>query len=244
MSCFIRNGAERAEFFSRSSFAVNFCTFDILQYGLNRYRVEFFTFSIRVNIIVFLLALKYGRHVGFCWHSFYVKINSRNRAVNFSKYCIMKKNYLSREGYEKLDAELRDLKTRGRKEIAEEIAEARAKGDLSENAEYDAAKEAQGMLEKRIAELENTLANARILHEEDIKTDKAYLLSTVTIYNFKVEKEVKYTLVSKDEADFKEKKISVESPIGKALLGSKIGEVVQVEVPAGKLKFEVRNIER
>lgn len=156
----------------------------------------------------------------------------------------MEKNYLSREGYEKLDKELRDLKTRGRKEIAEEIAEARAKGDLSENAEYDAAKEAQGMLEKRIAELENALANARILDEEDINIDKAYLLSTVTVYNHKLDKEVKYTLVSKDEANFKENKISIESPIGKALLGSEVDEVVEVEVPAGKLKLEVKNIER
>lgn len=156
----------------------------------------------------------------------------------------MKKNYLSREGFEKLEAELRDLKTRGRKEIAQDIAEARAKGDLSENAEYDAAKEAQGMLEKKIAELENALANARILDEKDIKTDKAYLLSTVTIYNHKVEKEVKYTLVSKDEADFKKNKISVDSPIGKAILGSKVGEIVEVDVPAGKLKLEVKNIER
>lgn len=156
----------------------------------------------------------------------------------------MEKNYLSREGYEKLDAELRDLKSRGRKEIAEEIAEARAKGDLSENAEYDAAKEAQGMLEKRIAELENSLANARILDEEDIKIDKAYLLSTVTIYNHKVDKEVKYTLVSKDEANFKENKISIESPIGKAILGSAIGDMVEVDVPAGKLKLEIKNIER
>lgn len=156
----------------------------------------------------------------------------------------MEKNYLSREGYEKLDNELRDLKTRGRKEIADEIAEARAKGDLSENAEYDAAKEAQGMLEKRIAELENALANARILEEEDINTDKAYMLSTVTIHNHKVDKEVKYTLVSKDEANFKENKISVESPIGKAILGSEVGEIVEVEVPAGKLKLEVKKIER
>lgn len=156
----------------------------------------------------------------------------------------MEKNYLSREGYEKLDKELRDLKTRGRKEIAEEIAEARSKGDLSENAEYDAAKEAQGMLEKRIAELENALANARILDEEDINIDKAYLLSTVTVYNHKLDKEVKYTLVSKDEANFKEHKISIESPIGKALLGSEVDEVVEVEVPAGKLKLEVKNIER
>lgn len=155
-----------------------------------------------------------------------------------------KKNYLSREGFEKLEAELKDLKTRGRKEIAEEIAEARAKGDLSENAEYDAAKEAQGMLEKRISELENALANARILDEEDIKTDKAYLLSTVTIHNHNTDKEVKYTLVSKDEANFKENKISVESPIGSAILGKEIGEVVEVDVPAGKLKLEVKNIER
>ncbi|NGP76446.1 transcription elongation factor GreA [Balneolaceae bacterium YR4-1] len=156
----------------------------------------------------------------------------------------VEKNYLSREGYEKLDKELRDLKTRGRKEIAEEIAEARAKGDLSENAEYDAAKEAQGMLEKRIAELENALANARILDEDDINIDKAYLLSTVTIYNHKADKEVKYTLVSKDEANFNKNKISVESPIGKAILGSEVGEIVEVEVPAGKLKLEIKNIER
>lgn len=154
------------------------------------------------------------------------------------------KNYLSREGFEKLEAELKDLKTRGRKEIAEEIAEARAKGDLSENAEYDAAKEAQGMLEKRISELENALANARILDEEDIKIDKAYLLSTVTIHNHKTDKEVKYTLVSKDEANFKENKISVESPIGQAILGCEIGEVVEVDVPAGTLKLEIKNIER
>lgn len=156
----------------------------------------------------------------------------------------VEKNYLSREGYEKLEAELKDLKSRGRKEIAQEIAEARAKGDLSENAEYDAAKEAQGMLEKRIAELENALANARILDEKDIKTDKAYLLSTVTIYNHTVEREVKYRLVSKDEANFKKNKISVESPIGKAILGSEVGEVVEVDVPAGNMKLEIKNIER
>jgi transcription elongation factor GreA len=153
-------------------------------------------------------------------------------------------NYLSREGFEKLEKELKDLKGRGRKEIAQEIAEARAKGDLSENAEYDAAKEAQGMLEKRIAELENALANARILNEDDIKIDKAYLLSTVTIHNHKVDKEVKYTLVSKDEADFKQNKISIQSPIGKAILGSEVGEVVEVEVPAGTLKLEIKKIER
>jgi len=156
----------------------------------------------------------------------------------------VEKNYLSREGFEKLETELKDLKGRGRKEVAEEIAEARSKGDLSENAEYDAAKEAQGMLEKRIAELENALANARILDEEDVNTDKAYLLSTVTIHNHNVDKEVKYTLVSKDEANFKENKISIESPIGKGILGSEIDDIVEVEVPAGTLKLEIKNIER
>lgn len=156
----------------------------------------------------------------------------------------MKKNYLSREGYEKLDAELRDLKMRGRKEIAEEIAEARAKGDLSENAEYDAAKEAQGHLEKKIAELENTLATSSIIDEKDIDTSKAYLLSTVTILNKKVDKEMKYTLVSKDEADFKAGKISVDSPIGQAILGREPGDEFTVDVPAGKLELKIQKIER
>lgn len=156
----------------------------------------------------------------------------------------MKKNYLSKEGYEKLDKELRDLKTRGRKEIAEEIAEARAKGDLSENAEYDAAKEAQGHLEKKIAELENTLATAQIIEKDDIDTSKAYLLSTITILNKNTDKEMKYTLVSKDEADFKKGKISVDSPIGQAILGTEIGDNVTVDVPAGTLELEILNIER
>jgi len=156
----------------------------------------------------------------------------------------MKKNYLSKEGYEKLDKELRDLKTRGRKEIAEEISEARSKGDLSENAEYDAAKEAQGHLEKRIAELENTLATATIIDDREIDSSKAYVLSTVTILNKKTNKEMKYTLVSKDEADFKQGKISVDSPIGKSILGKEVGDVVKVKVPAGTLELEILNIER
>lgn len=156
----------------------------------------------------------------------------------------MKKNYLSKEGYEKLDKELRDLKTRGRKEIAQEIAEARAKGDLSENAEYDAAKEAQGHLETKIAKLENTLATSTIIEKDDIDTSKAYLLSTVTILNKKTDKEMKYTLVSKDEADFKQNKISVDSPIGQAILGTEVGDEVSVDVPAGTLELEILNIER
>lgn len=156
----------------------------------------------------------------------------------------MRKNYLSSEGYEKLEKKLKDLKTRGRREIAEEISEARAKGDLSENAEYDAAKEAQGMLEKRIAELEDTLARASIIDEKNIDPTKAYLLSTVTIFNHKVQKEMTYTLVNQEEADFKAGKISIDSPIGKALLGREVGDVIDVKVPAGKMKLEIRQIKR
>jgi transcription elongation factor GreA len=156
----------------------------------------------------------------------------------------VKVNYLSKEGYEKLDKELRKLKTEGRKQIAEDIAEARAKGDLSENAEYDAAKEAQGHLETRIAELEDTLAKARILDDDDIDDSKAYLLSTVTVHNHTSDSEMKMTLVSKQEADFSAGKISIDSPIGKAILGKEIGDVVEVEVPAGTLKLEIKKIER
>jgi transcription elongation factor GreA len=154
-----------------------------------------------------------------------------------------KANYLSQEGFDRLEAELRDLKTRGRREIAEEIAEARAKGDLSENAEYDAAKEAQGHLETRIQELENTLATSKIIDESKIDTSKVYLMSTVTIYNVTMKREMKYKLVGKDEADFAAGKISVDSPIGNALLGKEVGHTVEVTVPAGKLELEIRHIE-
>ena len=156
----------------------------------------------------------------------------------------MKVNYLSKEGYEKLNSELHDLKTRGRKQIAKDIAEARAQGDLSENAEYDAAKEAQGHLEKRIAELENTLATSRIIDDKNIDTSKVYILSKVTILNHNTKKEMQYTLVAPQEADFKLKKISIDSPIGKALMGHAVGDAVEVDVPAGKLKLEIKNIER
>lgn len=154
-----------------------------------------------------------------------------------------KVQYLTQEGYDKLEAELKDLKGRGRKEIAEEIAEARAKGDLSENAEYDAAKEAQGHLEDRITKLEDALANARVLDKSELDLSKVRVLTTVTILNKNMGKEMKYTLVSPNEADFAAGKISVESPIGKALMGREVGETVEVDVPAGKLELEVKNIE-
>ena len=156
----------------------------------------------------------------------------------------MNYNYLSKEGYERIEKELRDLKTRGRKETANDIAEARAKGDLSENAEYDAAKEAQGMLEKKIAELENTLATSRIIDDKNIDTSKVYILSKVTILNRKTGKEMKYTVVAPQEADFKQGKISNKSPIGLSLMGKSVGDVVEVKVPAGKLELEIKNIER
>ncbi|MEQ8525587.1 transcription elongation factor GreA [Gracilimonas sp.] len=154
-----------------------------------------------------------------------------------------KVQYLTQEGYDKLEAELKDLKTRGRREIANEIAEARAKGDLSENAEYDAAKEAQGHMEDRITKLEDALANSRVLDKSELDLSKVRVLTTVTILNKKMNKEMKYTLVSPNEADFAAGKISVDSPIGQALMGLEIGESVEVDVPAGKLELEVKNIE-
>ena len=156
----------------------------------------------------------------------------------------MKKQYLSKEGYEKLEKELRHLKVHERKKIANDIAEARAKGDLSENAEYDAAKEAQGKLEDQITKLEDALAHARILDESKVDTSKVYVLSTVTILNKNTDKEMTYTVVAPQEADFKEGKISSESPIGSALMGKEVGDVVEVNVPAGKLKLEIKKIER
>ncbi len=150
--------------------------------------------------------------------------------------------YLTKSGYEKLKAELEELKTTGRADAARAIAEARAQGDLSENAEYDAAKEAQGMLELRISELETLLANARILDESQVDTSQVAIFSNVTVKNLKTGKELTYKLVSETEADIKQMKISVSSPIGAGLLGKKRGEVARISTPGGVLEFEVLNI--
>lgn len=150
--------------------------------------------------------------------------------------------YLTQEGHDRLKAELEELKTTGRMEAAKAIAEAREKGDLSENAEYDAAKDAQGMLELRINELEKVLANARILDESMMDTSEVRLLTSVTIKNKKNGKQDTYKLVSESEANLKEKKISAASPIGKGLLGKKVGEIAAVQTPAGMMEFEVINI--
>ncbi|MCG8332025.1 MAG: transcription elongation factor GreA [Chitinophagales bacterium] len=151
-------------------------------------------------------------------------------------------NYMTKESYKRFKGELEDLKTNGRQEVAKAIAEAREKGDLSENAEYDAAKDAQGMLELKINEMEKTLANARILDESQIDTSKVTVLSLVTIKNLKNGKNNQFKLVSESEADARAKKISVTSPMGKGLLGKKVGEKAVIETPRGNMEFEVVDI--
>ena len=152
------------------------------------------------------------------------------------------RTYLTQEGYDRLSAELEELKSTGRQEVAKAIAEARDKGDLSENAEYDAAKDAQGMLELKINEFEKTLASARILDETQIDTSKVVLLANITIRNKKNNKELTYKLVSESEANLKEKKISVSSPIGQRLLGKVKGDVAEIKTPGGVLEFEIIEI--
>jgi transcription elongation factor GreA len=150
--------------------------------------------------------------------------------------------YYTEEGLKKLWDELNELKTKGRADIARQIAEARDKGDLSENAEYDAAKDAQGLLEMKIAKLEEVLSNARVLDETKVDTSKVSVLSKVKIKNRKNGASFTYTLVSEEEADLKTGKISVGSPIGQGLLGKKIGEVAVVNAPVGKMEFEILDI--
>ena len=151
-------------------------------------------------------------------------------------------SYMTQEGYDKLMANLDQLKSVERSQIAKEISEARDKGDLSENAEYHAAKDAQGMLEMKINKLEMQLADAKVIDESTIDTSKVSVLTTVTIKNKKNNKEVSYKLVSAAEADLKEKKISVSSPIGSGLLGKRVGEIAEVTVPTGKMEFEIMSI--
>ena len=150
--------------------------------------------------------------------------------------------YLTQEGYDKLKAELDELKTKGRQEAARAIAEAREKGDLSENAEYDAAKDAQGLLEYRINELEKTMANSRVLDQSMLDASKVTVLTKVTIKNTKTGKLMTYQLVSESEADLKKKKISVNSPIGQGLLGKIKGDTAKVSTPNGPIEFEIVDI--
>lgn len=151
---------------------------------------------------------------------------------------------LSQDGYEKMKKELKHLKTVKRKEVIQAIKTARAHGDLRENAEYDAAKEEQGFVESRIQELEYKLISARIIDESQMSTDKVFIGAFVTIYDEEFEEEIKYAIVSPDEADLKNNKISVASAVGKALLGKEVGDIVDAKVPAGVVKYKILKIER
>lgn len=151
-------------------------------------------------------------------------------------------NYYTKEGLQKLKDELNELKTKGRANMAKQIAEARDKGDLSENAEYDAAKDAQGLLELKISKLEAVVGNARVIDESTIDNSQVGILTHVKIKNVKTGAQMKYQIVAEEEADLKQNKISIKSPIGKGLLGKKVGEKAQIDVPAGKIEFEVIEI--
>lgn len=151
-------------------------------------------------------------------------------------------SYYTKEGLEKLKNELSTLKSKGRSDIAKQIAEARDKGDLSENAEYDAAKDAQGHLEAKIAQLENLMSGARLLDEGTLDASKVSIFSKVTIKNKKNGASVTYMLVSEEEADLKAMKISTQSPIGKGLLGKEKGDSAKIKTPAGEIEFEITNI--
>ncbi len=147
--------------------------------------------------------------------------------------------YLTRERVVELEKELKEMKINGRKEMAEKIATARAHGDLSENAEYDAAKEEQGLFELRLSKMEGVLSRVRIIDHSQFPENEVHILSKVTIKNLKTKTQFDYTLVSPEEADFQAGKISVTSPVGKGLMGTKVGDIVKVKVPAGLLELKI-----
>jgi transcription elongation factor GreA len=162
-----------------------------------------------------------------------------NQEVKMSKVV-----YLTEDGLQKLQAELNQLKSVERPAISRMIAEARDKGDLSENAEYDAAKEAQGMLELKISKLEDTVANSRIIDETKIDISKVQILNKIKLKNLKTNTTVEYTLVAESEANLKEGKLSVGTPIAKALMGKKVGDIVDVQIPSGTVQFQIVDISR
>ncbi|MEO6839077.1 MAG: transcription elongation factor GreA [Ginsengibacter sp.] len=151
-------------------------------------------------------------------------------------------NYVIKDTFDQMQAELQHMKGVERPAASRAIAEAREKGDLKENAEYDAAKEAQGMLEAKIKQLESIIATARIVDENSIDTSKVSILTKVTLTNLSTKKEITYQIVSEKEANLKEKKISASSPIGNGLLGKKVGEIAEIKIPAGVIKFKVEKI--
>jgi transcription elongation factor GreA len=151
--------------------------------------------------------------------------------------------YLSKERLKEIEDELRKLKTVGRKDMAEKIAEARSYGDLSENAEYDAAKEAQGLLELKISKMEDMLSRARVVDLSSLPKDQVHILSKTTVKNLNNSKTFEYILVSAEEADLAKGKIALTSPVGRALMGKKVGDITEATVPAGVIKFEILSIE-
>ncbi len=153
-------------------------------------------------------------------------------------------SYYTPEGLQNLKEEVKQLETVERPKISQQIAEARDKGDLSENAEYDAAKEAQGLLEARISGLKNKLSSARLIDDSKLDASKVLILSIVTIKNIKNAMEITYTLVAENEADLKSKKLSVDSPMGKGLLGKSFGDIAKIQTPGGIMEFEIKNISR
>ena len=152
--------------------------------------------------------------------------------------------YLTKEYLLQLQAELQELTTNGRRDIAQKIAEARSHGDLSENADYDAAKHAQELLEIRISRIQTTLAKAQVIDSRDFPDDKVYILSKVKLLNKKVNKSTEYQMVSPEEADFEQNKLTVTSPLGKALLGKTVGDIIETKVPAGVIQYEVLEISK
>ncbi|KYK22046.1 transcription elongation factor GreA [Thermoplasmatales archaeon SG8-52-4] len=150
--------------------------------------------------------------------------------------------YLSKEGYDKITSELEELKTQKRPELSNKISEARDFGDLKENAEYHAAKEALSHLETRIAKLQETISKARVIEKKDITDQHVSIYTTVQLFDIERNMQKEYTLVSEEESNFQENKISTSSPVGRALLGKKIDEIVEINVPAGMLRFQVKNI--
>lgn len=152
--------------------------------------------------------------------------------------------YLTKERIKEVEEELYKLQTKGRKEIAQKIADARSHGDLSENADYDAAKDEQGLMEMKIANLSKMLAKTQVIKPEEFPTDKVYILSKVTVRNIANNAQLIYKLVSAEEADFEQNKIAVTSPLGRSLMGKKIGEIAEVKVPAGTTQYEIVEISK
>jgi transcription elongation factor GreA len=167
---------------------------------------------------------------------------SKNKQIQNEELLIMAVTYMTEEGLRKLKEELIELESVQRPEISRQIAEARDKGDLSENAEYDAAKEAQGMLEAKIAQLKSLIASARLIDESSIGTDEVQIMNKVTIRNLQSKKTMTYTLVSESEADLKNGKIAVSTPIAQGLMGKKVGDVAKITVPSGTMTFEIVEI--